>query len=252
MIDEKNSEEARVNTVFYGAKFFTMADEMPVAEAVWVKDGRIRAVGKKDEVLSRAGGNAATRDLNGAAVYPGLIDSHLHILNHAITSHRLMLNGVRSRDEALRMLSERAKRAAAGEIICGRGFNEDLWADKRLPTRRELDLAAPGHAVLLTRVCGHLIVANSLTMEMAGVTRETVAPAGGWMDYENGFFAENALGLVNIDARDGGVERCKQLLYEGMCMAADAGLTAIFSDDIFTGGYSMESVLTAYRALEKE
>ena len=241
-----------MNTVFYGAKFFTMADEMPVAEAVWVKDGRTRAVGKKDEVLSRAGGNAATRDLNGAAVYPGLIDSHLHILNHAITSHRLMLNGVRSRDEALRMLSERAKRAAAGEIICGRGFNEDLWADKRLPTRRELDLAAPGHAVLLTRVCGHLIVANSLTMEMAGVTRETVAPAGGWMDYENGFFAENALGLVNIDARDGGVERCKQLLYEGMSMAADAGLTAIFSDDIFTGGYSMESVLTAYRALEKE
>ena len=252
MMNEKITEEPRVNTVYYGGKIFTMTDETPLAEAVWVEDGRIRAVGSKDEVLSRAGGSALLRNLNGAAAYPGLIDSHLHILNLAITLRELVLNGVRSREELLGMLSERAKRTAAGEIICGRGFNEDLWADKRLPTRSDLDAAAPGHAVVLTRVCGHMEIANTMAMEMAGVTRETVAPAGGWMDYENGFFAENALGLVSIGNRDKGVDFCKQLLYEGMCRAADAGLTAIFSDDIMTGGYSMDTVLAAYRALEKE
>lgn len=241
-----------MDKVFVNARFITMDDAQPAAEAVLVRGGRFAAVGAAQDVLAQAGPEAELVDLHGAAAYPGMIDSHLHILNLAIMSQALVLTEIRSREALLSAVAERAGRLPAGTVIDGRGFNEDLWDDRRLPTRRELDLAAPEHPVRLTRVCGHMVIANSRAIERAGVTAETPVPEGGAMDLAAGIFAENALNLLFAGDGDPGVAMCRELLYDGMCQAADAGLTGIWSDDFYTGNYSMHTVAQAYRELERE
>ena len=238
--------------LFINGRIITMNPDQPEAQAALVHDGRFVYVGTNDETQAMAAKDAQICDLKGAAAYPGLIDSHLHILNLAITSRELELNAIRTREAALAAVSARAAQLPAGQVLDGRGFNEDLWDDKRLPTRAELDAAAPGRAVRLTRVCGHMVIANSLAIEQAGVTAQTHVPEGGEMDLERGIFNENAINLIFPEDGDAGVEVCMELLHAGMSMAADAGLTAIYSDDFGTGGYSMHTVAEAYRRLEKE
>lgn len=241
-----------VDKVFMNARFITMDEAQPTAEAVLVRDGRFAAVGAAQDVLAQAGPEAEIVDLGGTAAYPGMIDSHLHILNLAIMSQALVLTEVWSRDELLMAVRGRSRRLPAGTVIDGRGFNEDLWDDRRLPTRQELDRAAPDHPVRLTRVCGHMVIANSRAIERAGITADTPVPDGGAMDLETGVFAENALNLLFDGDGDPGVEMCKTLLYDGMRQAADVGLTGIWSDDFYTGNYSMHTVAQAYRELEQE
>ncbi len=238
--------------LFYNAHFTTMDDACPTAEAVLIRDGRFAAVGSYDEVTAQASPEAERVDLQGAAAYPGMIDSHLHILNLAIMSRELVLTEIRRRADLFAAVAARAAQMPADTVIDGRGFNEDLWEDRSLPTRRELDLAAPHHAVRLTRVCGHMVIANTKAIEQAGIMANTPVPEGGAMDLEAGIFAENAINLLFADDGDPGIDLCKELLHEGMSMAANAGLTAIYSDDFYTGNYSMHTVAAAYRALEKE
>lgn len=230
----------------------TMDSAQPRAEAVLIRDGRFAAVGDNEAILAMGSEATELIDLQGAAVYPGMIDSHLHILNLAITSRELELNDVRTRAAALEAVRARVAVYPAGSFVDGRGFNEDLWDDRRLLTRAELDDVAPEHAVRLTRVCGHMVIANSAAIEKAGITADTPVPEGGAMDLTRGIFAENAINLLFPDGGAGGVALCKELLYSGMSMAADAGLTAIWSDDFGTGGYSMHTVAQAYRELDAE
>ncbi len=233
--------------ILYNGYIHTMDETNPLSDAVLIEDGKYIAVSDAQTVFTLAP-DAVKTDLKGAAVYPGLTDSHLHILNYAITSRALVLNDVKDRKEVLRLVREKAQ---TEDAVDGRGFNEDLWEDRRLITRKDLDEVSPDKPVRLTRVCGHMVVANTAAMRSAGIDKNTSAPEGGTIDYENGIFCENAIGLIFADDGDRGVEACMELLYDGMCRAADAGLTAIFTDDFGTGGYSMHTVAEAYRRLER-
>ena len=218
-------------------------------DALVCEDGIILETGSFD-TLRQKYPEAETHDFEGATVYPGFADTHLHILNYAITHRGLELGGVRSKAELLTLLREKAKTLPEGEIIQGRGFNEDLWDDNTLPTADELECGS--HPVRLVRVCGHMELANRKMMERMGIDADTAIPEGGTVDIEKGIFTENAIGLLYGQEQDEGVEKCKELLHEGMCAAAKSGLTALFTDDLGTGGFAPETVAQAYRELEKE
>lgn len=235
--------------ILYNGRIHTMDEMNPIAEAVLIEDGKYIKAADLKSVCAYAP-DAEKTDLHGAAVYPGLVDSHLHILNLAITSRALVLNDVKDRKEVLRLVRERTKEQDG--IIDGRGFNEDLWEDRRLITRKDLDEAAPDRPVRLTRVCGHMVIGNTAAIRAAGIDENTPVPDGGTVDLEDGIFCENAIGLLFSEERGRTVEECMDLLYDGMSKAADAGLTGIYSDDFGTGGYSMHVVSEAYRRLEAE
>jgi predicted amidohydrolase YtcJ len=87
--------------------------------------------------------------------------------------------------------------------LLGRGYNEQLLAERRQPTRWDLDLAAPNRPVALTRTCGHMIVGNSRALALAGVGRTTADPPGGEVDRDSsgeptGLVKENAMGLLTV------------------------------------------------------
>lgn len=241
-----------MQTIYYNGKITTMNPRQPKAEAILIRDGKIAAVGGSEEILPMQDENARLVDLQGAAVYPGLMDSHLHILSLGASRRGVVLDGMRSREEVLAAIGRRAAEQPEGTIIEARGFNQDLWPDRRLITKAELDEIAPRHGVKMRRVCGHMVIVNSVALQMAGIDAQTKAPAGGEIDFDAGILTENALNLLDAVVTDEGVESCKKLLLSGMRLAADAGLTAIFSDDLGTAGFSMHTVIQAYRELEKE
>jgi len=241
-----------MDRIFYNGNFVTMDEDNPTAQAVAVQDGKFAFVGGNEAALKLRTDATELVDLRGATAYPGLIDSHLHILNLAVTNRELILGDCRTRQGLFETVKAGVANAKMEGIIDGRGFNEDLWDEKKLPTREELDAIAPNRALRLTRVCGHLAVANSKLLEEMGIDENTKVPEGGDMNLKKGWFMENALNLLYRDEGDPGVELCKELLCEGMAVAADAGLTTIYSDDFGTYGYSFATVAQAYRELDAE
>lgn len=241
-----------MDTIFYNGIVITMDERMPRSQAVAVKDGVIFAVGNDEEILSLKTSKTKLIDLQGAALYPGMADSHMHVLNLGASRRGVMLDGIKKRAEVLAKIAEKAAVTPKGMLIQARGFNQDLWDDPTLITREELDRAAPDHPVKMVRICGHLLVANTKAIELVGVDRDTVVPEGGEMDFDKGFFSESALSLINRDRVDEGTAVCKELLLSVLNECADSGLTCVHSDDLGTAGFSMHTVIAAYRQLEAE
>lgn len=241
-----------MDTILYNAKITTMNSACPFAEAVAIENGTVAAVGSNEDILSLRTEDTVCTDMSGAAVYPGFTDTHLHLLDWAIDSHKLALNDYPSKKKMLEAIRAYAAQFPEGSIIDGSGFNEDNWEEKCLPTLEEMDEACPGRGLRLTRICGHMRLANRFLMDRMGVTPETPVPEGGSMDYKRGIFCENALGLISIRDAQGTLEQCKELLYEGMCHAAKTGLTSVYSDDFGFGSFDMHTVIRAYRELDRE
>jgi len=145
--------------------------------AVAVKDGRIAAVGSDEEILRLAGSSTNRIDLEGRLVVPGLIDSHTHFISGGFE-----LSGVQLRDAATPVeFSHRIGAFAAahpGEWVTGGTWDHELWGGA-LPRREWIDSLTPDNPVLVSRLDGHMALANSRALELAGVTAETPDPPGG-------------------------------------------------------------------------
>ena len=133
-------------------------------------------------------------DGGGRTLLPGLIDAHGHVLGLGFGALQLDLVGTSSLDDLKHRLRTYAAAHPDARWIVGRGWNQELWPDKRFPIAADLDAVVPDHPVMLERVDGHAVVANSAAMRAAGITSDTKAPAGGRI--EQGLFVDNAIELV--------------------------------------------------------
>ncbi|HEX3303572.1 MAG TPA: amidohydrolase family protein, partial [Thermomicrobiales bacterium] len=166
------------------ARVLTMAGDR-VAEAVAIADGRILAVGSDAEMRALSGPETVVEDLGGATVMPGLIDAHNHLLMTGQILQQVQLYDCRSVDDILDRVRTAVEKAPPGTWILGRGWDESLLAERRHPTRHDLDRVAPDHPVVIHRVWNRL-VANSRAIALAGVSRETPDPPAD-QPYAGGF-----------------------------------------------------------------
>ncbi len=164
-------------TILENACVYTMDPAAPRAQAVAMQNGRILAVGSTEE-LRRLPGEVRRIDAQGRAVIPGLIDAHIHFLAYSRSLSKVNLDGVRSKEEALRIVAERAGESEPGRWVVGGGWNNNLWSPPSYPTRRDLDRAAPHNPVYLDRKDLHSCWVNSLALERAGIKRDTPDPPG--------------------------------------------------------------------------
>jgi hypothetical protein len=154
--------------------------------------------GRVEEVLN--GPPPAVRypkivDAGGRTLLAGMIDAHGHVLGLGFTALQLDLVGTSSLDDVKQRLRAYAAAHPDARWIIGRGWNQELWPDKRFPTAADLDSVVNDRPVWLERVDGHAAVANSAAMKVAGVTSSTPAPAGGRI--ENGLFVDAARALID-------------------------------------------------------
>ena len=155
-------------------------------------DGKVARLFRGGEARPKA---AVTIDADGKTLLPGFIDAHGHVMDLGFGALRLDLVGTRSLSELQQRLRDYAAAHPDAKWILGAGWNQELWPEKRFPTAADLDAVVPDRPVVLERVDGHAIVANSAAMKAAGVTAATPAPPGGRI--ENGLFVDAARGLVD-------------------------------------------------------
>jgi predicted amidohydrolase YtcJ len=134
-------------------------------------------------------------DAGGRTVLPGMIDAHGHVMDLGFAALRLNLTGTSSLADLKQRLRDYAAAHPDAKWIIGFGWNQELWPERKFPTAADLDAIIPDRPVVLERVDGHAIVANSAAMRAAGVTAATPAPAGGRI--ENGLFVDAARELVD-------------------------------------------------------
>jgi predicted amidohydrolase YtcJ len=155
-------------------------------------DGKVvRVLGARDPRAKAA----TTIDAGGRTLLPGFIDAHGHVMELGRDALQLDLIGTASLAELQQRLRSYAAAHPEAHWILGAGWNQELWPDKRFPTAADLDSIVPDRPVVLERVDGHALVANSTAMRAAGVTAQTPAPAGG--EIIDGVFVDNAKALIN-------------------------------------------------------
>lgn len=172
------------DVVFLNGRFRTLDAGRPQATAAAVRAGRFLAVGSNEDVLRHAGPRTDRIDLAGRAVVPGLVDAHTHPMETIYLKEEWVdarFPGTNSVAQALDHIAARASRTPAGAwlFVACVSASENKFAEKRLPTRAELDRAAPAQAVVLANGT-HMAVANSVALGKLGVTKGmTRLPNGG-------------------------------------------------------------------------
>jgi predicted amidohydrolase YtcJ len=162
--------------IIHGGPIYTGTEAAPTAEVVQVRDGRIVYVGAAAGAPDADG--LEVIDLKGAALFPGFTDGHAHLDGVGWREMTLNLEGSASIAEAMARLAAWAGAHPEGPIV-GRGWIETHWPEARFLTAADLDAAAPGRVVLLSRADGHAVVASSAALALAGISADTVAPSGG-------------------------------------------------------------------------
>jgi predicted amidohydrolase YtcJ len=183
------------------ARIYTVDDTKPIVAAMAVRDGRIAFAGSEREAMALKGPTTQTLDLGGRTVIPGMVDAHAHLLGLGQYLSVVNLVGAKSYDEVIARVVARARTAAPGTWVLGRGWDQNQWGDTRFPTHDALTRAVPNNPVYLTRVDGHAGLANAAAMRLAGVTANTKDPSGGRVERTSsgeptGVFVDNAKQLV--------------------------------------------------------
>ncbi len=162
------------------ARIWSADPAAPWADTAVVRDGCFVFVGRRSG--ANVDGAAEVFDAGGRLVVPGFTDSHAHLLLTGFAMHSVTLKGVRTAEDAARLVADRAAAAPQGTWIQGRGWDQNDWPGAAFPHRRLLDAAAPHHPALLTHTSGHCVWVNSAALAAAGVTAATEAPFGGAID----------------------------------------------------------------------
>lgn len=213
------------------ANVITLNSRQPKAEAIAIIDSKILAIGSNKEIYGYISDRTRVIDANGKTVVPGFVDCHVHMTKFGQYLQMLDLRNVRSIDEVKREIRKYAEENPGRSWILGGQWDHEKFSEKRYPTRWDLDEAVSDKPVFLVRVCGHIGVANTKALEIAGIGKETCVN-GGIIDREvesgepSGVLRENALSLVwrvipkpsMIELQEACIQACQKAVENGLTM----------------------------------
>jgi hypothetical protein len=165
--------------IITNAKVWTVDSALPTAEGVAVIGERIVAVGSNKEIDAWRGPRTRVIDAGGKLVLPGFNDAHVHFVEGGAQLDSIQLNDATSAKELVRRVAERAKNTPKGEWILNGGWDETKWNPPQLPTKEMIDGETPNNPVFLDRYDGHMGLANSAALRLAGINAQTPDPPGG-------------------------------------------------------------------------
>ncbi len=226
------------DVVFTNGKIWTVNQETPTAEAVAVSGGRIIAVGSSGEVKKHIGSGTQVIDLQGKRMLPGLIDNHTHFMSGGFQLQSVDLRTSKNEGEFARLIKERADRYPS-RWITGGDWDHDNWPGSNLPTKELIDKHTLTTPVFVNRYDGHMALANSYVLKLAGITGQTPDPPGGTIVKDprtgepTGVLKDEAMGLVYRHIPDASEQEMIEAARLALAEARRFGLTSI--QDISSG-----------------
>ena len=219
--------------VLYNINGYTIEEtgDLLSFEAIAFKDGKVVEIGLSDELLEAYPGFSA-RDGEGKTLLPGLIDAHAHVMGLGFQEMDVDLSGITSLEETLEKLEQHAADNPELEWIRGRGWNQVLWEDNEFPTAEDIDEVVSDRPVWLTRVDGHAGWANSLAMELSGISRETPDIQGGRIVRDDrgdatGIFVDATMGYISEYIPERTEEENYMALELALEKMASSGITSV-------------------------
>ena len=176
-------EQQHVNTIVINANIYTVNDGFDKAEAFAVKDGKFVDVGSSQDIQDKYKADTLI-DVKGQTIVPGFIDAHCHFYNLGLAEQKVRLEGTKSYDEVLNRIVTFQKEKNLS-FITGRGWDQNDWDIKKLPTKDKLDSVFPNTPVAIRRVDGHALLVNQAAINLTSLDENTYVE-GGEILKENG------------------------------------------------------------------
>ena len=199
--------------------------------AVAIGGGKILAVGDSAQIARYIGSKTQVLQARGGLIMPGFADGHTHFVDGGFQLASIDLRNAASPQEFVRRIKEYAAKMKPGEWMLGGDWDHTLWRGAPLPHHEWIDSVTPNNPVFLSRLDGHMALANAAAMRAAKVTRETRAPIGGEMPLDAhgepiGIFKDNAEGLIDSAIPAPAAEQEDSAVARALAYAASLGVTA--------------------------
>ena len=240
-----------MRTILKNGNIITLSGKKSKAQAVVIEDGIIKAVGSDAEIASRGAGNLI--DLQGRTVVPGFIDSHMHMLTAGLTKLQVDLTNACSVSikDTLNYLYEKTKGTQGW--IRAFAFSEEHLTEHRVLNRHDIDQVFPDRPVVITRVCGHVVIINSAAMEILHIDDATADPEGGefMRDEEghlNGMAAEKAQQYILDNIPPYTRQQMEQAILSEQAYLVSLGISSVH--DAGTDQTGVKEYIDAYRGVE--
>ena len=219
--------------VLRGGRIWTGNKSQPWAEAVASRGERIIAIGSNDEIKKLIDGHTRVIDLQGKLALPGFIDDHTHFIEGGFHLLSVDLRDAATPDEFASRIGKHAAKLAVGRWIIGGDWDHERWPGGPLPTKELIDRFTPNNPVFVSRLDGHMALANSVALRMAGVTKETKDPPGGTIVRDpktgepTGILKDGAQSLVDRVIPASTEAEMSEALKASLAEAARFGVTSV-------------------------
>lgn len=219
--------------VLVNGRVWTGNKSQPWAEAVAARGERIIAVGSNDDARKLTGPQTRVIDLQGKLVLPGFIDDHTHFIDGGFHLLSVQLRDAKTPAEFARRIKEHTARLPVGRWITGGDWDHELWPGAPLPTKELIDQYTQNNPVFVSRLDGHMGLANSAALKIAKITKETKDPPGGTIVRDpktgepTGVLKDDAMGLIYAHIPDANSNELDDGLEAALKEAARVGVTSI-------------------------
>lgn len=173
------AQKITADLIVVNANVRTMDAAKPKAEAFAVIGNKIAAVGTNAEIRALSGANTKVLDVGGKLVIPGFNDSHIHFMDGGAGLSSVDLRDAKSPQEFAERIKNFAAKLPKGRWILNGNWDHENWTPANLPTKELIDAATPDNPVFINRLDGHMALANSLALKLAGVDKNTKDVPGG-------------------------------------------------------------------------
>ncbi|MBA7650518.1 N-substituted formamide deformylase [subsurface metagenome] len=227
------SEKGMADLVLLNGSVWTVNPDQPWAEAVAVKEDKILEVGSTSEIRKVVGNETKIIDLNGDLVLPGFIDSHTHFLDGGFSILSIDLRDVKSKEEFVDRIKRRAGELEKGEWILNGNWDHQSFDPPELPRKEWIVDAALHNPVCINRYDGHMVLANSRALEIAGITKDTPSPEGGEILKDRrtgeptGILKDAAMGLVMKHIPEPSLKAKLKAAQIALGRAVECGVTSV-------------------------
>ena len=218
--------------VFVNGKLWTVDAKRPTGEGVAVLGDKILAVGTTAEMKKYVGSATKVIDLKGKRMLPGFIDDHTHFMTGGFQLQSVDLRFTKSEREFAAVIGERSAKRP-GKWITGGDWDHDNWPGGNLPTKELVDALTPQTPVFVNRYDGHMALANSYVLKLAGIDKNTPDPPGGTIVRDKntgeatGVLKDAAMNLVYRHVPDPSMEEMMEAARLALAEARKYGVTSI-------------------------